>query len=248
MSGLATGGVQTGHTNAFDVPPSRADRPTCLADGPMARPGAAGRIGSRTRHLSGPPALPVLRGLPAVVPALAPVVSPIAPPAGGSRVVFPSVRDGVAAVSGSANRKTDCPGLVLRSVHTTGIDHVNLSFPRDRLAEVVEFYVDTLGFDTGFEDPRAAVADDPGLFAIDLGGTYQLFVNPTDDFGPGATNYRHVALRIPTPPADMAAFLEEAGVAVDSTADRESEALGAYTSYYVTDPFGYTVELMAIGE
>lgn len=133
-------------------------------------------------------------------------------------------------------------------METTGIDHVNLAFPTDQLAAVIDFYVDTLGFTTDFEDPHAAVADDPGLFRIDLGDTYQLFVNPTEEFDPEVTNYRHVALRIPQPPGQLEAFLDAEGVDVESTADRESTAFGPYTSYYVSDPFGYTIELMAIGE
>ena len=131
-------------------------------------------------------------------------------------------------------------------MQTTGIDHVNLAFPADRLHDVIDFYVDTLGFTTDFDDPHTAVADDPGLFSIDLGGTYQLFVNPSEDFDPEVTNYRHMALRIPQSPDAIEALLNDNDVNIDSTADRESDALGAYTSYYVSDPFGYTVELMAI--
>jgi len=131
-------------------------------------------------------------------------------------------------------------------MRATGIDHVNLSFPADRLDEVVGFYVDTLGFEAPFDDPHAAVADDPGLFSIDLGDG-RLFVNPTDAFDPDAANYRHVALRVPQSPAALREFLDGAGVAVENTAEREHERVGAYTSYYVRDPFGYTVELMAVG-
>ncbi len=38
-------------------------------------------------------------------------------------------------------------------MQTTGIDHVNLAFPADRLSEVIEFYVDIRGFTTDFDDP-----------------------------------------------------------------------------------------------
>lgn len=130
-------------------------------------------------------------------------------------------------------------------MQTTGIDHVNLAFPADRLSEVIDFYVDTLGFTTGFEDPHTAVADDPGLFSIELGDTYRLFVNPSEDFDPDVTNYRHMALRIPQPPDAVEALLDDSDVSIDSTAERESDAVGAYTSYYISDPFGYTIELMA---
>ena len=133
-------------------------------------------------------------------------------------------------------------------MQTIGIDHVNLGFPADRLDEVIDFYVDTLGFETDFEDPHAAVQDDPGLFSIDLGETYQLYVRPTEDFDADAMNYRHVALRIPESPDSLRGFFEREGVEVGHTAERESEQFGPYTSYYVTDPFGYTVEFMAVGE
>ena len=134
------------------------------------------------------------------------------------------------------------------SMHTIGIDHVNLGFPFDRLDEVIDFYVETLGFETGFDDPYAAVADDPGLFTVELGETYQLYVNPVEEFDPDATNFRHVALRIPESPDDLRAFLDDEGVEIGHTADRKSDQFGPYTAYYVEDPFGYTVELMAVGE
>lgn len=132
-------------------------------------------------------------------------------------------------------------------MQTTGIDHVNLSFPVDRLSTVIDFYVDTLEFTTEFDDPHAAVANDPGLFTIDLGETYQLFVNPTEGFTHDATNYRHMALRIPQSPDELNSFLDENDVTIDNTADRESPTFGEYTSYYISDPFGYTLELMAVG-
>lgn len=133
-------------------------------------------------------------------------------------------------------------------METTGIDHVNLRFPADRLDEVIDFYIDTLGFSTGFDDPHEAVADDPGLFSISMGNSYRLFVNPSDDFDPEATNYRHMAIRVPIEPDELRSFLDEEGITINNTAERERDAFGAYTSYYVSDPFGYTIELMAIGE
>lgn len=132
-------------------------------------------------------------------------------------------------------------------MHATAIDHVNLGFPADRLEEVVEFYVERLGFETAFDDPRAAARDDPGLFPLHLGDGSRLYVNPVEEFsGPGS--YRHVALRIDDSPEAVRSRLDDADVGIDSTAEREREPVGSYTSYYVTDPFGYTVEFMAIGE
>lgn len=133
-------------------------------------------------------------------------------------------------------------------MHATAIDHVNLRFPADRLDEVLDFYVGALGFETAFEDPYAAVDEDPGLFPILLGETCRLYVNPADEFDADATNYRHVALRIPESPTALRDRLGDEGVTIDSEAERERDSVGSYTSYYVSDPFGYTVELMAVGE
>jgi catechol 2,3-dioxygenase-like lactoylglutathione lyase family enzyme len=133
-------------------------------------------------------------------------------------------------------------------MRATAIDHVNLRFPPDRLDEVIDFYVDTIGFETRFSDPRAAVRDDPGLFPLVLGEDTLLYVNPDEQFDPGCANYRHVALRIPESPADLRAFFEAADVAVRDEAERERDPVGPYTSFYVEDPFGYTVEFMAAGE
>ena len=127
------------------------------------------------------------------------------------------------------------------------IDHVNLRFPADQLDEVLDFYVDTLGFETRFSDPRAAVADDPGLFPLLLGDGPLLYVNPAEEFDPGAANYRHLALRIPESPEDLRTFFEDADVSVRNEAERERDPVGPYTSFYVEDPFGYTVEFMAVG-
>jgi len=129
----------------------------------------------------------------------------------------------------------------------TAIDHVNLLYPADRLDEVIDFYVETLGFETRFDDPHAAVRDDPGLFPVSLGEECRLFVNPTEEFDPEATNYRHVALRIPESPGELRKFFETEGIPIDNEAEREREATGPYTSFYVRDPVGYTVEFMAIG-
>ena len=129
-----------------------------------------------------------------------------------------------------------------------GIDHINVGFPRDRLDEVIEFYVDTLGFEAPFEDPYAAVADDPGLFGLELGDGDRLFVNPTDELDSPGVDFRHVAVKFRESPATVKARLDDEGIEINSTAERSRETIGDYTSYYVSDPFGYTVECMAIGK
>lgn len=133
-------------------------------------------------------------------------------------------------------------------MQSTGIDHVNLHFPVDRLDEVIAFYVETFGFEAPFDEPSVAVANDPGLFALALGNGARLFVNPTEEFDPEVHNYRHMALRIPESPSELKAFLDTHDIEIRNTAERHRESVGDYTSYYISDPFNYTIELMAIGE
>ena len=132
-------------------------------------------------------------------------------------------------------------------MRATAIDHVNLRFPADRLDEVLDFYVDTIGFETRFSDPRTAIENDPGLFPLVLGGGPLLYVNPSEEFDPDCANFRHVALRIPRSPEDLRAFFENESVEIRNEAERERDPVGPYTSFYVEDPFGYTVEFMAVG-
>ncbi|WP_207588478.1 VOC family protein [Halomontanus rarus] len=136
------------------------------------------------------------------------------------------------------------------TMDVTAIDHINLRFPADRLEEVIDFYVETLGFETRFDDPYEAVSDDPGLFPVFLGEGGRFYVNPTEEFDPAASNYRHVAVRVAESPESVEKRLADAGVSVDNEASRERDdpEIGSYTSYYVSDPFGYTIEFMAIGD
>lgn len=62
---------------------------------------------------------------------------------------------------------TRSPGTHPRE-NATGLDHVTLRFPSDRLDEELDFYVEALDFPTGFDDPRAAIGTDPGLFPVHL--------------------------------------------------------------------------------
>lgn len=130
---------------------------------------------------------------------------------------------------------------------TIGIDHVNLLFPRNRLEEVLDFYVDTLGFETSLDDPYEDIHLDPGLFTIDVGGGSRIFVNPSDEFDPDAANYRHVAVRVAESPETVESTLADASIPIENEAQWERAPFGSYTSYYVSDPFGYTIEFMAVG-
>lgn len=132
-------------------------------------------------------------------------------------------------------------------MQVTGIDHINLGYPVDRLEEVIEFYTETLGFDISEEAERRARSDDPDLFSIDLGNGFALYVAPVEDFDADVGSYRHTALRVDLTPEELRARLDNADVKIRSTADRSRTEFGAYRSYYIQDPFGYTLELMAVG-
>jgi lactoylglutathione lyase len=70
-------------------------------------------------------------------------------------------------------------------------------------------------------------------------------LQPDESFeAPAGDGFDHLALRVDADFEDLKAELDEAGVDVD----RELEPLGATgvaPAVYVTDPFGYTLELKA---
>jgi len=61
-------------------------------------------------------------------------------------------------------------------------------------------------------------------------------------------NVRDVTLRIPESTDDLRAVRDTEEIEIGHTAERAHDRFGVYISYYVDDPFGYTVELMAVGE
>jgi catechol 2,3-dioxygenase-like lactoylglutathione lyase family enzyme len=125
------------------------------------------------------------------------------------------------------------------------IDHVNLSIPESRVDDAVAFYRDSLGF--GMEDLEAYRAGERPLFTARLGETCVIHFSPVDDAEfepPAGANFSHVCLIVESDVEGIRDLAEREGVPVE----RESTPLGATGrngALYVTDPFGYTLELKA---
>jgi lactoylglutathione lyase len=122
----------------------------------------------------------------------------------------------------------------------TAIDHVNLRVPEDGIEAAREFYGDALGFE--IEE-----YDDKPFFDVRLGPGAVFHLWPDADFRPPTGDgYDHVAVRVDADVDAITRTLDDAGVAID----REGTPLGATgtaPAVYVTDPFGYQVELKASG-
>jgi lactoylglutathione lyase len=125
----------------------------------------------------------------------------------------------------------------------TEIDHVNLHVPADGVETAVEFYRDRLGL--AIENEGKYASGDKPFVSVRLAPGAVMHVQPDEDFeAPDDANFDHVALRVDADIESLKAELADAGVAVD----RELEPLGATgvaPAVYVTDPFGYTLELKA---
>jgi catechol 2,3-dioxygenase-like lactoylglutathione lyase family enzyme len=125
------------------------------------------------------------------------------------------------------------------------IDHVNLSIPESRIEDALSFYRDALGF--GMEDLDAYRAGKRPLFTARLGETCVIHFSPVDDEAfepPTGNNFSHVCLIMESDIEGIRNLAEREDLPVE----RESTPLGATGrngALYVTDPFGYTLELKA---
>jgi lactoylglutathione lyase len=124
------------------------------------------------------------------------------------------------------------------------IDHVNLYIPEGGVAQAVEFYRDVLGFET--ENLRAYRDGDRALFTFRPGRGCVVHVMETDSFDPPGENFNHLAVVMDDSRETLEADLADAGVSVDRERDR-TDRPGADVAIYVTDPFGYTLELRPRG-
>ena len=125
----------------------------------------------------------------------------------------------------------------------TEIDHVKLRIPADGIDDALGFYRDALGFTVEGMD-RYESGEKP-FFSVRLAPGAVVHVEPDEGFEPPArTGYDHVAVRIDDSIDGIEEALSAAGVAVDRRLDPLG-ATGVAPAVYVTDPFGYRVELKA---
>jgi len=125
----------------------------------------------------------------------------------------------------------------------TEIDHINLKIPTDGVDAALEFYHDALGF--GIDGMDLYESGEKPFFSVRLASGAVIHVQPDEDFEPPErTAYDHVAVRIDDTIDGIEETLSAAGVDIDRRLDPLG-ATGVAPAVYVSDPFGYQVELKA---
>lgn len=121
------------------------------------------------------------------------------------------------------------------------IDHVNLRIPPDGVGTARTFYGEKLEF--GIEDARYEADEEP-FFDVRLSGTAVIHLWPTDDFEtPSPTSFNHVCIVVEGSIEAVKTRLDDAGIDIDTELDSPRGATGEAPSVYITDPFGYHLEL-----
>ncbi len=121
------------------------------------------------------------------------------------------------------------------------IDHVNLRIPEDGVQEALQFYRDTLGFETWkLEDYQN---NERTSFFFKIGDNSLLNMRPKTNFQrPEGKNYDHFCIVVDR---DIDS-LEEKLESNDYKVLQRSKPLGTQgraPAVYVEDPFGYVIEL-----
>ena len=121
------------------------------------------------------------------------------------------------------------------------LDHVNLRIPTDGADTARTFYGERLGF--GIEDTLYE-ADEKPFFDVRLSSTAVIHLWPTDEFEPPTgTNVNHVCVVVEGSIETITDQLADAGVSIEKELESPRGATGEAPAVYVTDPFGYRVEL-----
>ncbi|WP_138004900.1 VOC family protein [Halalkalirubrum salinum] len=121
------------------------------------------------------------------------------------------------------------------------IDHVNLKIPADGIEAAIEFYHDGLRFD--IENRELYEAGEKPFVSVRLNDSAVIHLRPSEAFvPPEKDSYDHLAIVTPEPIDAVKHRLETAKIEID----QELEPLGATgvaPAVYVTDPFGYFIEI-----
>jgi catechol 2,3-dioxygenase-like lactoylglutathione lyase family enzyme len=123
------------------------------------------------------------------------------------------------------------------------IDHVNIKIPDNRVDDAVEFYHETLGFDP--EQLDAYREGERTLFSFRLSESAVIHVRPVDpdEFEePRGDNYDHFAIVLDADLDEITDTLEAGGVEIRRTSNPLG-ATGRNPAAYVSDPFGFVIEL-----
>jgi catechol 2,3-dioxygenase-like lactoylglutathione lyase family enzyme len=121
------------------------------------------------------------------------------------------------------------------------IDHVNLRIPPEGVDDAKTFYGERLGF--GIEETLYE-ADEKPFFDVRLSSTGVIHLWPTEEFEPPTgTNFNHVCVVVEESIDAITDRLADEGVAVERELSSPRGATGEAPAVYVTDPFGYRVEL-----
>jgi catechol 2,3-dioxygenase-like lactoylglutathione lyase family enzyme len=121
------------------------------------------------------------------------------------------------------------------------IDHVNLRIPPEGVDDAKTFYGERLGFDI---EEALYEADEKPFFDVRLSQTAVIHLWPTDEFEPPTgTNFNHVCVVVEESLDAVGDRLADEGVEVEKELCSPRGATGEAPAVYVTDPFGYRVEL-----
>ena len=126
----------------------------------------------------------------------------------------------------------------------TEIDHAKLLIPADGVEAAREFYRDALGFPIEGMD-RYESGEKP-FFSVRLAPGGVLHLEPAASFSsPPDGGFDHVAVRVDDTIDGIVRALDDAGVQIDRRLTEPVGATGVAPAVYVTDPFGYRIELKA---
>lgn len=121
------------------------------------------------------------------------------------------------------------------------IDHVNIRIPEDGVESALDFYKDCLGL--AVENLDQYRNGERTIFSFRLGERSVIHIRPVESIEPPAKeNYDHFAITVEEGIDQIKSRLQECEVSIN----REGNPLGAEgrnPAVYVTDPFGYIIEI-----